>query len=175
MARQHVVTSQRGSTTGDGARPATLMQRTGRLAALTAMVLTLASCSLPFSRPTPIAYREINLSGYCSQTDEDGFREQATLKVSANQVQALDWRLWVGKRGSCHFNLADFHQTQSRPSIELRANSGSSCKLLIWQDPGNVTIGHANCEAYCTPGVYENAWPVSFDPHSGVCAADTRR
>lgn len=153
----------------------TLMQRTGRLAALTAMVLTLASCSLPFSRPTPIAYREINLSGYCSQTDEDGFREQATLKVSANQVQALDWRLWVGKRGSCHFNLADFHQTQSRPSIELRANSGSSCKLLIWQDPGNVTIGHANCEAYCTAGVYENAWPVSFDPHSGVCAADTRR
>ena len=49
--------------------------------ALAGMVLTLASCSLPFGRPTPIAYREINLSGYCSQTDEDGFREQATLKV----------------------------------------------------------------------------------------------
>ncbi len=142
--------------------------------ALAGMVLTLASCSLPFGRPTPIAYREINLSGYCSQTDEDGFREQATLKVSGNQVQALDWRLWVGKRGSCHFNLADFHQTQWKPSIELRANSGS-CKLLIWQDPGNVTIGHANCEAYCTPGIYENAWPVSFDPRSGICASDTRR
>jgi hypothetical protein len=142
--------------------------------ALAGMVLTLASCSLPIGRPTPIAYREINLSGYCSQTDDDGFREQATLKVSANQVQTLDWRLWVGNRGSCHFNLADFHQTKWRPSIELRANRGN-CQLLIWQDPGNVTIGHANCEAYCTPGIYQNAWPVSFDPRSGICAADTRR
>ncbi|WP_150739332.1 hypothetical protein [Pandoraea anapnoica] len=153
------------------ARTASLVSRGVMLAG---MVLTLASCSLPFSRPTPIAYREVNLSGYCSQTDEDGFREQATLKVQGNAVQALDWRLWVGSRGSCHFNLANFHQTQWKPSIELRANSGS-CKLLIWQDPGNVTIGHANCEAYCTGDVYDNAWPVSFDPQSGMCARDTRR
>ena len=169
MSRPRVVTSLAPA----GSRTAALALASKGLA-LAGMVLTLASCSLPFGRPTPIAYREINLSGYCSQTDEDGFREQATLKVSANQVQSLDWRLWVGKRGSCHFNLADFHQTQWRPSIELRANSGS-CKLLIWQDPGNVTIGHANCEAYCTPGIYQNAWPVSFDPRSGICAADTRR
>ncbi|AKC72149.2 hypothetical protein MB84_05490 [Pandoraea oxalativorans] len=153
------------------ARTASLLCRAVMLAG---MVLTLASCSLPFSRPTPIAYREVNLSGYCSQTDEDGFREQATLKVQGNAVQALDWRLWVGSRGSCHFDLANFHQTRWKPSIELRANSGS-CKLLIWQDPGNVTIGHANCEAYCTGDVYDNAWPVSFDPQSGMCARDTRR
>lgn len=165
MARARVTTLPGG---------AAMARLTGRALVLAGLALTLASCTLPFSRPTPIAYREINLSGYCSQTDEDGFREQATLRVAANQVQTLDWRLWVGNRGSCHFNLADFHQTQWRPSIELRANRGN-CKLLIWQDPGNVTIGHANCESYCTPGIYENAWPVSFDPRSGVCAADTRR
>lgn len=158
-----------------GVKRAGVASWTLRAGALAGAVLVLASCGLPFGgRPSPIAYREINLSGMCSQTDVDGFREQASVRVSGNSVQALDWRLWVGRQGSCHFNLADFHQTKWRPSIELQANSGR-CKLMIWQDPGNVTIGHANCEAYCTgePEVYGQAWPVSFNPNTGGCASDT--
>ena len=120
-------------------------------------------------RPGPIADRPIDLDGYCAQTEEDGFREQATLKVRDNDVQALSWQLWVGKRGSCSFELADFRQTKRRPHIELLARDGSGCKLMIWQDPRRITVGHAGCQARCTRGIYDKAWPVMFDPASGRC------
>ncbi|AKJ69541.1 hypothetical protein PATSB16_38930 [Pandoraea thiooxydans] len=135
----------------------------------------LASCSFSSLPSAPIAYHPIDLDGHCAQTDVDGFREQATLKVRDNWVQALSWRLWVGQRGSCHFELSEFRQTRTRPQIELRARDGSACELMIWQEPGRVTLAHANCEQYCTPGIYQEAWPVMFDPHAGICAAATRR
>ncbi|MHA6906760.1 hypothetical protein ACJBUE_03755 [Ralstonia syzygii subsp. celebesensis] len=161
----------------------------GGLAALSAVVLTACS-SIPLPLPSlpslptigkpsapsaPIADRRIDLSGYCSQTEEDGFREQAVLTVADNNVSALQWQLWVGRRGSCRFDLSTFEQTKRRPSIELRERSGScSCKLMVWQDPRRVTLAHANCEAHCTPGIYEEAWPVMFDPQTGQCARNAR-
>ncbi|MCA3179513.1 MAG: hypothetical protein INH05_12135, partial [Burkholderiales bacterium] len=102
--------------------------------------------------------------------EEDGFREDATLTVRDNRVDALSWQLWVGRRGSCRFELQDFRQVRSRPSIELAARDGSACKLMIWQQPQRVTLAHAGCEARCTPGIYEEAWPVMFDPGTGACA-----
>ena len=126
--------------------------------------------SLPgMGRPTPIADRRIDLNGYCSQTEEDGFREQATLQVADNNVSALQWQLWVGRRGSCQFDLSTFRQTKRRPNIELRERYGN-CTLMVWQDPRRVTLAHAHCEQHCTPGIYEQAWPVLFDPRSGTCA-----
>lgn len=104
----------------------------GGLAALSAVVLT-ACGSIPLPLPSlpslpiigrpsapsaPIADRRIDLSGSCSQTEEDGFREQATLTVADNNVSALQWQLWVGRRGSCRFDLSTFQQTKRRPSIE---------------------------------------------------------
>ena len=76
----------------------------------------------------------------------------------------------VGKRGGCKFSLADFRQVSARPSIELTERSGGSCKLLIWQAPARVTLAHAGCEKFCTGGVYEQAWPVMFEPSGGGCA-----
>ncbi|MGF2508185.1 hypothetical protein [Ralstonia pseudosolanacearum] len=120
----------------------------GGLAALSAVVLT-ACGSIPLPLPSlpslpiigrpsapsaPIADRRIDLSGSCSQTEEDGFREQATLTVADNNVSALQWQLWVGRRGSCRFDLSTFQQTKRRPSIEL-SERNSSCKLMVWQDP----------------------------------------
>ncbi len=141
----------------------------GLLAAL------LASCvPIPLPRPgpsvgrPPIADRPITIAGSCSQTEEDGFREQAKLDVIDNQVKALSWQLWVGRRGSCRFEFADFRQTRTSP-IELQARDGSGCRLLIWQDPRRVTLAHEGCEARCTKGIYDSAWPVMFDPQSGKC------
>ena len=88
--------------------------------------------------PAPIADRPINLQGQCAQTEEDGFREQATLQVRDNQVQALSWQLWVGRRGSCRFEQADFRQTRSRPHIELQARDGSGCRL---PNPTRLLLG----------------------------------
>lgn len=137
----------------------------GRAAAILAVLA--AGCA---SAPTPIADRPIHLTGACSQTEEDGFREDARLVVRDNQVQQLDWSLWVGRRGQCRFELSEFRQTRARPSIELAARDGSSCRLMVWQAPQRITLAHAGCEARCSPGIYEDAWPVMFEPRTGGCA-----
>ncbi len=90
--------------------------------------------------------------------------------MRANQVQAMTWQMTIGKRGSCSFDLGSFRQTQSRPHIELVERDGSGCKVMIWQDPRRITMGHAGCEKHCTPGVYDKAWPVMFEPATGRCA-----
>lgn len=151
--------------------PAPWLRRLGMAAVAAAAAGLLAACiPLPRFGPTPIAARDIDLAGDCRRTEEDGFREDAQLRVSDNTVQQLSWKLWVGKRGSCSFDLADFRQTRRTPHIELASRDGSACKLLIWQDPRRVTLAHANCERRCTPGIYEEAWPVMFEPGTGECA-----
>ena len=54
--------------------------------------------------------------------------------------------------------------------VQLVARDGSGCRLFVWQEPGRVTLAHADCEARCAAGIYDEAWPVSFDPSSGACA-----
>ena len=143
--------------------------------AMRTRALSVAACALLgtgcASRPTPIAYHPITIAAHCTQREEDGFREDARLAVDDNRVRALDWQLWVGQRGSCRFSLQDFKQTREKPQVELLAKDGSRCKLFVWQQPGRVTLAHADCEAHCTAGIYDEAWPVSFDPSSGRCAA----
>ena len=129
--------------------------------------MALTACA---SRPTPIAYHPISIDARCAQREEDGFREDARLLVDDNTVRAIDWQLWVGRRGSCRFTLADFRQTREKPQIELTAKDGSGCRLFVWQEPGRVTLAHTRCETRCTDGIYDEAWPVSFDPASGACA-----
>jgi hypothetical protein len=140
-------------------------------AALAALACALLVAACGGARPpTPIPDRAIDLTGRCAQTEEDGFREEATLTVRDNRVDALSWQVWVGRRGSCRFELAEFQQVRSRPSIELAARDGGSCRLMVWQDPRRVTLAHAGCENRCTPGVYDEAWPVMFEPGTGGCA-----
>jgi len=122
------------------------------------------------ARATPIAPHEIDIAGSCKRTEEDGFREDATVRVSHNAVQTLTWKLWVSRRGWCHFDLSEFKQVQQTPHIELHAIDGSGCTLMVWQDPRRITLAHARCEKHCTPGIYDEAWPVLFDPRSGGCA-----
>jgi hypothetical protein len=138
-------------------------------AAVLGLVLLLAACG-GARPPAPIADRPIDIAGQCSQTEEDGFREQARLTVRNGRVDELSWQIWVGRRGTCRFELDEFRQVRSRPSVELLARDGGGCKLMVWQDPRRVTLAHAGCEKRCTPGVYEEAWPVMFEPGSGGCA-----
>ena len=129
-------------------------------------VVALSGCA---TRLAPIAYHPITIAAQCAQQEEDGFREDARLAIDDNRVRALDWRLWVGTRGSCRFALADFRQTREQPHVELLAKDGSACRLLVWQEPGRVTLAHVDCESRCTAGIYDEAWPVLFDP-AGGCA-----
>lgn len=133
-------------------------------------LIGLAGCAA--TGPAPIAERPITVDGRCEQRDINDFRESARLRVTNGRVEVLSWQLWVAGRGSCRFELADFSPRQARPHVELVARDGSGCKLMIWRDARRVTLGHAGCEARCTPGIGEDAWPVMFDPDTGGCAAD---
>jgi len=119
---------------------------------------------------TPIPLREIELAGECKRTEEDGFHEEAQMRVNHSAVQALVWNVRAGRHGTCHFDLTQFHQVRKSPHIELEAVDGSACRLMVWQDPRRVTLAYAQCEKHCTPGAYEHVWPVLFDPASGSCA-----
>jgi hypothetical protein len=132
----------------------------------------LAGCAGLGQRPSPIAERPITVDGRCEQTDVADFRERARLRVDNGRVETLSWQLWVGTRGSCRFELADFRAVQARPHVELLARDGSGCKLMIWRDDRHITLGHAGCESRCSPGISDDAWPVMFDPRTGGCAAD---
>ena len=112
----------------------------------------------------------LNLVAHCEQREDDGFREKASVNVRGSVVQALDWQLWVGKRGSCRFDFADFRQTKQSPHIEMSARDGSGCRLLIYQDRRRVTLAHNACQRRCTGAIYDEAWPVMFDPGTGRCA-----
>lgn len=152
--------------------------RVARLAPLGLAALAGACAMLPdaapprhgYAGPQPIAARVITLDAHCEQTEDDGFRELARLRIDRDVVQSLSWELWVGRRGGCRFERDDFEQTQRAPHIELLARDGTGCKLMVWQEPRRVTLAHAGCESRCTPGVYDRAWPVMFDPGSGRCA-----
>jgi hypothetical protein len=140
-----------------------------RLAGSCLLAAGLAGCAGPSRTPVPTSGPP-TLQGSCSQAEDDGFREQARLEVEQGTVRALDWQLWVGRRGTCSFRLDQFRQTKSRPHIELLALDRSGCKLVIYQDPRRVTLGQAGCERSCTNGIHDEAWPVMFDPRSGGCA-----
>jgi hypothetical protein len=150
-----------------GRRPASA--RLARLAGSVAALAALAACAGVSRTPVP-ASGPLTLQGNCAQSDEDGFREQARLEVAGGAVQALDWQIWIGRKGTCSFQLDQFRQTKSRPHIELQSLDRSGCKLVVYQDPRRVTLGHAGCERSCTNGVHDQAWPVMFDPRSGGCA-----
>ena len=145
-----------------------IFRRLGLLVA--AGLLALAGCAPMAPRSTPIPDVPIDLAGRCNQTEEDGFHERAELDVRANQVQALFWRIDIGRKGHCQFELDRFRQVRARPSIELIERSGGTCKLMVWQGQGRVTLAHAGCERYCTAGIYELARPVMFDASMGVSA-----
>lgn len=147
------------------------VRRAAAAAALLATALAVSACG-GARPPTPIPDRPIDLVGRCTQTEQDGFREDATLVVRDNRVDALSWQLWAGRRGTCRFELAEFTQVRSRPSIELVARDASGCRLLVWQQSRRVTLAHAGCENRCTPGVYDEAWPVMFEPTTGACATE---
>ncbi len=170
-------------------RGATRGRRAGQGLGLALAAVLLASCTalgdiarVPGRAPAPAPAPDIpamrgytdrfdgNFNAFCEQREDDGFQERATLRISNRQVQTLNWRSVVGRKGSCQFDLAGFRQTRNRPHLELLANDGSGCKLMIYQDARRVTLAHAGCEKRCTPGVYDQAWPVMFDPVSGRCA-----
>ena len=103
----------------------------------------------------------------------------AGLMSRIGQLDIVSRKIFAGKpqgerrskRRGQSVEFADFRQTQLRTHAELLARDGSGCKLMIWQEPRKISLAHAGCERRCTAGIYEDVYPVMFDPGTGGCAS----
>lgn len=122
-------------------------------------VNTLSSMSHKISRP-------VSIDGYCSQTDEGGYRDQIKINVSNNTVQALDWTA-NPKQGSCRFQLSEFTQVSTRPTADLQSKTDRRCHVMVWQDRNHITVAANGCQSSCA--VSEQLLPVLLDAQTGGC------
>lgn len=159
--------------------PFKIFNRLGLTSLLALLAVVLVACSGPGPSRTATARASassgpITLAGTCKQTENDGYTEDARVNVIRGKVTSLAWQIDIPKRGTCSFHDGQFRQTKSSPGVELLARDGSGCKLMMWSDKRRITLAHAGCASFCTPGSYGKAWPVMFNPRTGGCA-DIRR
>ena len=110
-----------------------------------------------------------NAQASCSFRDDNGYSGQLQLSVRAAQVEQLEARVDVPKRGSCQFRLADFRQTENQPIIVL-AGKQSSCKVSVWEQGSQVTIAFRDCRAECSGNAVDYLWPILVDNQKGNCS-----
>jgi hypothetical protein len=117
----------------------------------------------------PMAVRPLNAKASCSFKDETGYRGRLQLDVKEAAVKRFDARVDVPKRGSCHFRLADFRQTDSLPAIVLAAR-GSDCKVRLWEQEDQVTVAFRDCRAECSGDSVDYLWPILVNNRKGSCS-----
>lgn len=105
----------------------------------------------------------------CGFRDDNGYSGQLQLNVKSAQVEQLEARVDVPKRGSCQFRLADFRQTDTQPIIVL-ASKQSSCKVSVWEQGDQVTVAFRDCRAECSGNAVDYLWPILVDSQKGSCS-----
>jgi hypothetical protein len=111
----------------------------------------------------------LSVRSTCNSRDATGYTESIRLSVDQGQVQALEAKIVIPRRGSCGFRLADFHQTRSAPHVELRASSSTQCTVRMWEQSGRFTVAFSDCHEKCTRGAFDYVWPVELNSADGSC------
>lgn len=124
----------------------------------------------PGKVPAPIPDRALNIRADCTSRNGRGYAEAINLSVANGLVSQLEAKITVPKRGSCHFQLADFRQTRSAPHVELVARSGSKCATRMWYQQNRFTVAFSDCPEMCTPrGTVDYIWPIELRLSDGAC------
>lgn len=110
-----------------------------------------------------------NAKASCSFRDDNGYSGQLQLNVKSAQVEQLEARVDVPKRGSCQFRLTDFRQTETQPIIVL-ASKQSSCKVSVWEQGDQVTVAFRDCRTECSGNAVDYLWPILVDNQKGSCS-----
>ncbi len=118
-------------------------------------------------RLKPMPIRPLNVQADCRFKDEVGYSGSALLDVSYSEVSRFKASVSVPKRGSCHFDLADFEQVRKEPHVELRASDG--CVVRMWEQGDQVTVAFAQCASRCDRNTFDYVWPILVDRPSGLC------
>lgn len=114
------------------------------------------------------AARAVDIKADCSWKDENGYAGKMKLLTSQNVVQEFSAAVNHPKHGRCNFSLAEFHQTQETPNVELKSAT-SSCTVRMWAQGRQVSVAFSSCKAMCTGDVVDYLWPILADATTGSC------
>lgn len=120
-------------------------------------------------RPTPNPTRPLNVTSNCRFRDESGYSGTLNLTVENARVQAFSAAVTIPRRGSCRFDLRNFRQTRSLPTIEL-SHQREACTVRFWEQAERVTVAFDNCRKMCTGEAWDYLWPILADRSNGSCA-----
>ena len=113
--------------------------------------------------------RALNVRSQCSAKDAVGTRTKLDLQVRDAVVKRLSAQVSMPKRGTCRFNLQDFAQQESLPTVKLAAKDGSECTIRLWEQGSQTTIAFQSCAARCDAGAFDYLWPILVETKSGRC------
>jgi hypothetical protein len=125
------------------------------------------------STPAPSAKRPDNkravtIHADCSWEDENGYNGKMKLLAVQNKVQDFSAAVTHPKHGTCRFDMANFHQTQETPSVELKSTT-SACKVHMWTQGHQVSIAFSSCDSMCSGDAIDYLWPILADSTTGSC------
>lgn len=122
----------------------------------------------PSGRLKPMPLRTFTVATECRFRDETGNSGKATVDVLNSKVRALSVELTMPKRGTCRYDLANFHQTQALPSVELEGPR--DCRVRLWEQGEQITVAFASCHSMCSPSsAHDYVWPLLIDKNTGKC------
>jgi hypothetical protein len=114
--------------------------------------------------------RPLNVAADCGFRDPNGYQGRLSLTVQEAQVQRFEAEVSVPNRGSCRFDLKNFQQTGTRPTVTLK-NRKDACAVHIWEQGEQVTVAfNEECRSQCSGGARDYVWPILVNSGKGTCS-----
>jgi hypothetical protein len=115
-----------------------------------------------------IETRPLNVRTDCAFRDETGYGGRLDLEVQEANVRRFAAKVEIPRRGSCRFELADFRQAATLPTVTL-AGERSDCTVRMWEQGSKVTVAFSGCQAQCDKETFDYLWPILVEMPSGRC------
>lgn len=117
----------------------------------------------------PIPTRPLNVKTRCTFRDPTGYRGRLDLQVKEADVKRLVAEVTIPKRGTCRFDLKNFQQAETLPTVTLKT-AGSDCAVRVWEQTGRVTVAFRDCQAQCSGESFDYLWPILVEAKTGRCS-----
>jgi hypothetical protein len=121
----------------------------------------------------PMPVQALNVKTKCAFRDAIGTRGKMDLQVKDAKVQRFTAEVNISKQGTCRFDMKNFQQTGTLPTVQL-ADAASGCSVRMWsQELGrekSVTVAFTGCQAQCSGDSFSYLWPILVDTRNGHCS-----
>jgi len=117
----------------------------------------------------PIPTRPLNVKTRCTFREPTGYRGRLDIQVKEADVKRLLAEVTIPKRGTCRFDLKDFQQSETLPTVTLKT-TGNACAVRVWEQTGRVTVAFRDCQAQCSGESFDYLWPILVEAKTGRCS-----